>query len=142
MSDVETLINSSAADQLKREKHIILAKILSLDLGLPFVETFLARWWYEERIWFVVGLIPFIILVIRWCQLDAHELNVNLTRFMRLSIIMFAFIAVPIWLLKTRGYGGLISMLWLFLFVAAMFAVSYVSETIAYDWCWPHWVVP
>lgn len=140
MSEIEASISNSAADQLKREKRTTWTKILALNAGLPFAETFMARWWYEERIWLFIGMIPFLILVIHWCQLDAQEWNVTLTRFMRLSIIMLAFIAVPIWLLKTRGCRGLISMLWLFLFVAANFAVSYVSETVAYDWWWPSWV--
>jgi hypothetical protein len=134
MSDVA--LNSD----LPQKKRQALFQILAVVILLPFIEVFVARWWHDERTWIVINIVTIMFPMLRWCFLDASELGLRLSRFMQLFIIAFAALAIPVWLLRSRGIRGVLSIGWLLLFVVLLAGATWLAEEIAVELWSPHWV--
>jgi hypothetical protein len=78
---------------------------------------------------FVVGL-PVLLLGISWCFTDANERDHRIGRVMKLVLIFFFVIGLPIYLLQTRGMGAFKILAFTMLLVAGMF-VCMIATAIA-----------
>lgn len=140
MPDIFQNIKLAGNGELQRKKRQSLIQLLALFFVLPFVEAFVSRWWYDEKIWVGLNCLALIFPTMRWCFLDAREHNLRLGRFMQLLIIGLAAVGVPVWLLRSRGLRGLISIGWLLLYCVLLFGVNYFAEYVAMDLWLPHWL--
>ena len=75
---------------------------------------------------FVFGL-PLLILGISWCFTDAAERNYRMGRLMSLLLILILGIGLPIYLLRTRGFGAFKSLAFTLLLIGGMFACMFVA---------------
>ena len=81
---------------------------------------------------FVFGL-PLLILGISWCFTDAAERNYRMGRLMSLLLILILAIGLPIYLLRTRGFGAFKALAFTLLLIGAMFTCMFVAGyTVSY----------
>ncbi len=75
----ETLTNcdQTSNNDLQRKKRQTLFQLLVLALVLPFFEVFFARWWHDEKSWYIINTVVLMFPTMHWCFLDANELSLR-----------------------------------------------------------------
>lgn len=63
-------------------------------------------------------------LVASWCQVDARERGGTIGKLQFVAIILFALIALPVYLVRTRGVRGFLSILLALLFYVLLIGVQ------------------
>lgn len=56
--------------------------------------------------------LPWLCLCVYWCHVDAQERNFRLGRFMRLTLILIFLLGFPIYLFRSRGIKGGLTLMW------------------------------
>lgn len=56
--------------------------------------------------------LPWLCLCVYWCHVDAQERNFRLGRFMRLTLILIFVLGYPIYLFRSRGMKGWLTLMW------------------------------
>ena len=82
----------------------------------------------------LIGLLA-IGLIVLWCHYDSYERVYQVKLPLRVCLVLFAGIAVPCYLLLTRGWRGVISILIMHLFLAACISLAYLAAFIAHISC-------
>lgn len=82
-----------------------------------------------ERLYFIASL-PLLILMIKWCFEDARQRDYPLGKWMRVALVLFFIGAFPIYLFRTRGLFGFVSVLGAALFFCLLMLGSYAGEWI------------
>ncbi len=85
------------------KKQRIILMLLAYSTFLGFLEVIFPD--TDAPTDFVVGL-PLLILGVSWCFTDAAERNFRVGRVTSLLLILFLALGLPIYLLRTRGFGG------------------------------------
>ena len=77
-----------------------------------------------DRVVTVVGGLVSIVLIFIWCQNDSYERSYRIPKALRLLIIFVAILGIPIYLFRTRGIRGVVSIVKAVVFfgVCALFA--------------------
>ena len=107
---------SKVADFARRKRRILVWLLVYAGL-FGVVLVFLDE--SNRLIDFLSGL-PVLVLGIAWCHVDAEQHDYRMGRIMRVSLILLFGLAFPIYLLRTRGLNGLVTLGLTVLFAAAM----------------------
>ena len=73
-----------------------------------------------------------IILINVWCQYDSWERSYTIGKPLRLLIIFFAAIGVPVYLLRTRGWRGLVSIVLVAVFAGLLMLAEELAVEVTY----------
>lgn len=74
-------------------------------------------------------------LIFCWCLFDANERNYHINLLFRVLIILFPYIGIPAYLLKTRGLRGFFSIALMVLFVlgiSCLGALAYIATCLLF----------
>jgi UDP-N-acetylmuramyl pentapeptide phosphotransferase/UDP-N-acetylglucosamine-1-phosphate transferase len=82
---------------------------------------------WSDRVLTLAGMLLGIVLITTGCQHDSREWSYTITKPLRLLLIFIAIIGVPIYLLRTRGLRGLISIA----MAVAFFGILLLLEQLA-----------
>ncbi|MEI8022093.1 MAG: hypothetical protein WCH39_28040 [Schlesneria sp.] len=74
-----------------------------------------------------VFFLPLLILGVSWCFTDAAERNYRMGRLMSLLLILFLALGLPIYLLRTRGFGAFKTLAATLLLVGGMLTCMVVA---------------
>ena len=74
-----------------------------------------------------VFFLALLILGVSWCFTDAAERNYRMGRLMSLLLILFLGIGLPIYFLRTRGFGAFKALAFTLLLVGAMCTCMFVA---------------
>jgi hypothetical protein len=110
---------SSSVSDFARAKRKRLIWMLVLSIAAGVAEVLLPD---AERAIQIADSFAIVLLIASWCQLDAHQRNETLGRLLRLTIIFFTFVGLPVYLFRTRGIRGFLS-----LFLALLFYVLLIA---------------
>jgi hypothetical protein len=118
---------------IRRQKRNALLIMVALFAVLGLINGVTPEHFVAGRVIDLAGAIGFAILLIRWCSLDCFELGIEPWAHIGIMLIICPgpFILMPIYFLKTRGFRGLLSMLWSAAFFVLLMAVSVVSAVAA-----------
>jgi hypothetical protein len=92
----------------------------------------------------LVGM-PLLVSSIAWCFVDAKQRGHRIGRVMKLLLVLFFALALPIYLIQTRGWRGLITLLQA---VGVAFGLGLAAEAAQWgtlllgDWMGWWWFVP
>ena len=86
---------------------------------------------YNVIIDFII-CVPFLFLNYAWCHYDALEQGYFMSKIMRICIVLFLFVAFPVYIFKTRGLGGFKTLGFSLLFVGASIVTSILSGLSSY----------
>lgn len=75
---------------------------------------------------FLIGL-PFLILGIAWCFIDASERDHRIGRLTKLALVLFFVVGLPIYLFQTRVLGAFKTFALILLLIAAMLTSMFVT---------------
>jgi len=104
-------------------------------LGICIVSS-IAIWVFPTEGWqrqvtVLASAIAQLVSILFWCIADAEEREFDLSFGYRIFIVLFAFLGLPFYLIKTRGLQkGLISIAYAFLFWVLMYFVSVITLAI------------
>ncbi len=111
----------------KKRRTVILLLAYSAILGI--LSCFLPE--ADSTLDFIVGL-PWLILGISWCFIDAAERDHRIGLFMRLLLVFVFVIGLPTYLFQTRGFGAFKALALTMVLIAAMcgcvMAAAYVTS--------------
>lgn len=75
---------------------------------------------------FAAGLVM-LILITSWCYYDAVQRQIPLSRGMRVWLVLFFAVAFPIYLFKSRGFGGFRGLAHAAVFLCAMVGTLFLA---------------
>jgi hypothetical protein len=81
----------------------------------------------KANLLYIVLQIPFIVLILMWCVVDADQRNHNIGKMMKIGLILLGVVAFPIYIFQTRGIAGFKSLFLAILFLAAMFFFTFLT---------------
>jgi hypothetical protein len=100
-------------------KRYCLIALLVLSVFCGLMDPFVVEESQVERVLAcLVGLLA-VALMLLWCLYDGQERSYRLGLALRILIVAMAFIGVPFYLLRTRGFRGILSIGWMLLFLGA-----------------------
>ena len=115
--------------RIRAAKRLCLLAMLALAAAVGVLEQLFSDDRGIDRLLTIACAVLGIILVVVWCQYDARERSYSIRRPLRLLIIFFAVIGVPVYLLHTRGRRGLIAVL----IAALFFGLCLFTEQVAIE---------
>jgi hypothetical protein len=130
----ETQSERSAADELeywraKKAKRLCLLGLLILAAVGGVLDEVVPSSRNFDRLSTVVSSVIGVLLVFMWCHYDSWQRSCAIGKPLRLLIIFVAFVGVPVYLLRTRGFRGLLSVVLGGVFLALMGVVAlFASE--------------
>ena len=80
----------------------------------------------------LVSALATTVLIASWCHVDARQRDFTIGRGMFLTIVFLTFLGVPIYLLRTRGVRGIVSILLAVLFVVLMVVLEEAAILVTY----------
>ena len=117
-----------SADLATKKRRIILM-LLAYSLIAGIIVCFLPE--EETVLEFIFGL-PFLILGIAWCYIDAWERDYRLGRLMQITLVLLFAIGLPVYIFRTRGVGGFRTMANLLLLTGAMVVCLVTAELVTW----------
>lgn len=124
-----------------RRKLWLLGAMLVLSALMGVIGCFVDE---EDSISAMLAGMPLLISAIAWCFVDAQQRGHRIGRLMKLLLVAFFALALPIYLIQTRGWRGLITLLQV---MGVMLGLWLVAEAAQWamlrvgDWMgW--WIVP
>jgi hypothetical protein len=124
------IVSEAGLRTYTRQKRVILAIIFCLMVVTAPVSLFIP----ETRGWQLAFELPIglaiSILVFLWATYDANERGFFISKTMAVVLVLFTVIAMPIYLLRTRGRAGFKAIAKLLLFLVAI-VVAVLMELLA-----------
>lgn len=80
---------------------------------------------------YIIGL-PCLFLIFAWCHYDALEHGCFMSRSMRICLVIFVFVAFPVYIFKSRGNNGFKALALSLLFVGTSIMISILSGLSSY----------
>ncbi len=131
MPEIDDIVESDSNSRLADAKKSILVKLLVYCGFAGFILGLLDG--ASPVLGFLVGL-PVTILIFTWCLNDAIQLNHRIGKAMRIGLILFGYVAFPIYIFQTRGFiKGIKTLVVASLFFAAMIASSALGMLLTYS---------
>jgi hypothetical protein len=118
--------NDSYDETTKAAKRRCLVGLLLLAVVMGVLDQLVVQKQADRVVTLVGGLVS-IVLIFIWCQNDSYQRSYKIPKLLRLLIIFVAILGVPIYLLRTRGRRGILSMVKL----AAFFGICVLFTAIA-----------
>jgi hypothetical protein len=122
VSPVESEESNPQVDYAWKKRRIILL-LLAYAAILGVILSFLPE---EESSLDVFGL-PYLIMGIVWCFIDASEHDHRIGSPMKLVLVFFFLVGFPIYLFQTRGLRAFKTLAYTFLLIVAIFASTFVT---------------
>lgn len=82
----------------------------------------------QERIVELLLGVPYVVLVLKWCLIDAAQRGQQLGRVMRFALILLTLFALAVYLLRSRGIAGILAVIQTLLFLVLVIAINYAFE--------------
>lgn len=108
---------------VRREKVIYLLVFIGLGGFLGIVP--------DDSIFMWLGILAELFCVVRWVQLDAWEKQIRLPRWLLVLVVGIALVGVPVYLLRSRGWNGMLSILCALLILACQLGAGALAMTLA-----------
>ena len=121
MSETDNVVEPDSMSNLADEKKGILVKILAYCVFAGFISGLLTE--ANPVLEFLIGL-PVTILIFTWCLNDAIQRDRRIGKVMRIGLILFGYVAFPIYIFQTRGFiKGIETLIIASIFFAVMIAL-------------------
>jgi hypothetical protein len=78
----------------------------------------------------LVLMLPAAVAILMWCLYDSAERSCHIKLPMRILIFGIAGVGVPVYLLRTRGLKGIVSIGLMILFFSACALLAYLSQVV------------
>lgn len=72
--------------------------------------------------------VPYLILVLKWCLIDAVQRGQPLGRVMRFALILLMLFALAVYLLRSRGVAGILAVIQMVLLVVLVIAINFAFQ--------------
>lgn len=82
----------------------------------------------QERIVELLLGVPYVVLVLKWCLIDAAQRGQQLGRVMRFALILLTLFALAVYLLRSRGIAGILAVIQTLLLLALVIAINYAFQ--------------
>lgn len=82
----------------------------------------------QERIVELLLDVPYLVLVLKWCLIDAAQRGQQLGRVMRFALILLILFALAVYLLRSRGIAGILAVIQTLLLLVLVIAINYDFE--------------
>ncbi|MCC6487865.1 MAG: hypothetical protein IT364_10230 [Candidatus Hydrogenedentes bacterium] len=116
---------------LERQKLILLGVILLLSGIFGILDGILAATPGWEKTSTILDTLSFMFCLLLWCATDAQLRGYTLSRSLRWTIFLVAFVGFPIYAFRSRGRRGWLLLAQSVLFLLLMVAVSVGAELLA-----------
>ena len=119
--------DAHTVDYAAKKRRIVLM-LLAYSAMLGVISCFLPA--EDTPLDFIVGL-PFLILGISWCFIDAGEREHRIGRLMKFALVLLFIVGFPVYVFQTRGVRGLrtivLALLLVGVMIACVFATGFVT---------------
>ena len=123
--------NEPFDEPIKTAKRLCLVGLLLLFVVMGVLEPLLVLKQADRTVTLLGGLVS-IVLIFIWCQNDSYERSYRIPKSLRLLIIFVAILGVPIYLLRTRGIWGIVSIVKAVAFVGVCALLAGIAAAITY----------
>ncbi len=94
---------------LRRKKRNALLALLAVSAVAGALDSICANSGTDPIVATIATTVPALLLILHWCMLDSQELRVRISTALAVVILLLALVGVPVYLLKSRGAGGLVA---------------------------------
>lgn len=134
MGELANQVNSSDAKSIAMESGILSTHYRrSIAIYVGFIGwaatlgVFTVMWPTQSPVFGIAQSVPFIVLLIRWCQIDGARFGIEIGKWARIGLV-FAFpVAMCVHFFRTRGIRGFVAILVAALFFFALCIVSSIT---------------
>ena|SRR5579863_6175389 len=106
--------------------------LLALSIAGSVCEQLFSETLADQRAFILGGMVIGLLLLVSWCRLDARERGYTIKKPLLLVIILFAFVGVPIYFIRTRGVRGILNIFLALLLVLALMALEQIAIEITF----------
>ena len=85
-----------------------------------------------DKLFRVGGAIPTVMLIASWCHIDARERGYAITKLLFLAIVFVTVVGLPVYLIRTRGVRGVLSIVIALLFAIIMVVLEEIAIEVTY----------
>jgi hypothetical protein len=85
-----------------------------------------------DKVFRVGGARPTAVLIASWCHIDARERGYAIRKLLFLAIVFVTVVGLPIYLIRTRGFRGVLSIVFALLFAIIMAVLEGIAIEITY----------
>jgi hypothetical protein len=85
-----------------------------------------------DKMFRVGGAIPSVMFIASWCHIDARERGYAIRKLLFLAIVFVTVVGLPVYLIRTRGVRGILSIVLALLFAVIMVALEEIAIEVTY----------
>ncbi len=119
--DASDIVRVNYARQKRQVMGLALAWAAISGVIAPFLFS-------EETIVELLLDVPYLVLVLKWCLIDAAQRGQQLGRVMRFALLLLMLFALAVYLLRSRGVAGILAVIQTLLFLALVIAINYAFQ--------------
>lgn len=136
-SEIELLNDQSATDYadeatVKKAKRQCLLGLLGLAAIVGVLDQVLVDDRSYDRLLTTGSAVIAVVLIAAWCHYDSWQRSYTIGTPLRFLILLLAAIGVPVYLLRTRGWRGLISTILAGAFAGLMVVLEWAACEVTY----------
>ena len=119
------------AEDFAKAKRWRLIWLLAFSIAIGIAEQVFAE---DEldKVFRVGGAIPTVMLIASWCHIDARERGYTIRKPLFLTIVFITIVGLPVYLIRTRGVRGVLSIVLALLFTVIMVVLEEIAIEITY----------
>ena len=124
--------NEAPTQNLAKAKRWRLTGLVISSIAFGVAEQLFVESHADERAFAIGGMVVGLLLIVSWCRLDARERAYTISKPLLLTIILLAGVGLPVYLLRTRGVRGILSIVIALLFGLLLTALEQVAIEITF----------